>query len=152
MIGDVSLKLGRRVYSARLEYDSLIGRSLQGVWRRFEAQLSPPVGDPPQFIVAQTIENVVVEFDVPGRASADLILEVGPMHLRLRAAGRQRRSGDIGNAFDRSVDLPEPVDPDRVTATLEDGVLTVKMTKAAWMRSDARRVPVRGSVSPGQTD
>ena len=151
MIGDVSLKLGPRIYSARLEYDSLIGRGLRGVRRRLEAGLSSPTGARPPFSLSQTIEDVTVEFDVPGQAREGLILDVSPQRLRLQAAGRQRRSGDIGAPFDCSVDLPEPVDADQVTATLEDGVLTVEMTKAAWARGDAKRVPVCGaSVAPGQ--
>jgi len=151
MIGDISLKLGPRTYSARLEYDSLIGRGLRGVRRRLEAGLSSPTGARPPVRLSQTIEDVTVEFDVPGQAKEGLILEVSPQRLRLQAAGRQGRSGDVGAPFDCSVDLPEPVDADQVTATLEDGVLRVEMTKAAWARGDAKRVPVRGaSVAPGE--
>ncbi|WP_082765237.1 MULTISPECIES: Hsp20/alpha crystallin family protein [unclassified Phenylobacterium] len=149
MIGDVYLKLGRRVYSAGLEYDSFIGRALKGVSRRAGAAPSSPAGARSAFDVMQTIENVTVEFDVPGYARNDLILDVTPQSLRLQAAGRQRRSGKIGAPFAWSVDLPEPVDPGQVTATLEDGVLTVEMAKAAWSRGDAKRVPVQdGSVPP----
>lgn len=149
MIGDVSLKLGRRVYSARLEYDSLIGRGLRRVRRQLRAAPSSPAGARSVFDVMQTIQKVTVEFDVPGYARNDLILDVSPQRLRLQGAGRQRRSGNIGGPFAWSVDLPEPVDPEQVTATLEDGVLTVDMTKAAWARGDAKRVPVReGSVPP----
>ena len=148
MIGSVSVKLGRRVYSATLEYDSLIGRGLRGVRRRLETQLGSPLGDVPAFAIAQTIEDVTVEVDAPGYAIGDMVLEVTPTRLRLRAAGRQGRSGNIGRPFDLSVDLPEPVDPDEVTATLEDGVLTVRMVKAAWVRGEARRVPVRETSIP----
>ena len=148
MIGGVSLTLGRRVYSAKLEYDSLIGRGLRSVRRRLEAQLGSPLGDVPAFAIAQTIEDVTVEVDAPGYAIGDMVLEVTPSRLRLRAAGRQGRSGKIGRPFDLSVDLPEPVDPDDVTATIEDGVLTVRMVKAAWLRGAARRVPVRETSIP----
>lgn len=147
MIGSVSLKLGRRVYSATLEYDNLIGRGLRGVRRRLETQLGSPPGEVPAFAIAQTIEDVTVEVDAPGYAVGDMVLEVTPSRLRLRAAG-QGRSGNIGRPFDLSVDLPEPVDSDEVTATLEDGVLTVKMVKAAWVRGEARRVPVRETSIP----
>lgn len=151
MIGDVSIKVGRRLYSARLEYDSLIGRGLAGIRRGIEAKLSPSAGAIPPFRIMQTIEDVTVAFNVPGYSSKDLIVEVSPECLRLQAAGQQWRAGDIGAPFDWSVALPEPVDTDQVRATLEDGVLTVKMTKAAWARGDAKRVPERGaSVAPGQ--
>ncbi len=152
MIGDISIKVGRRLYTARLEYDSLIGRRLVGIRQGIEAKLNPPAGAIPPFSIMETIEDVTVAFDVPGYSSKDLVVEVSPECLRLQAAGRQRRSGEIGAPFDWSVALPEPVDADQVIATLEDGVLTVEMTKAAWARGDAKRVPVRGtSVPPGQT-
>lgn len=151
MIGSVSVKLGRTVYSATLEYDSLIGRGLRGVRRQLATQLGSPLGDVPAFAIAQTIEDVTVEVDAPGYAIGDMVLEVTPTRLRLRAAGRQGRPGTIGRPFDLSVDLPEPVDPDEVTATLEDGVLTARMVKAAWVRGEARRVPVReASIPPEQ--
>lgn len=151
MIGSVSVKLGRRVYSATLEYDSLIGRGLRGVRRRLETQPGSPFGEVPAFAIAQTIEDVTVEVDAPGYAIGDMVLEVTPTRLRLRAAGRHGRPGTIGRPFDLSVDLPEPVDPDEVTATLEDGVLTARMVKAAWVRGEARRVPVReASIPPEQ--
>ena len=121
MIGDVSLKLGRRTFSARLEYDSLIGRGLRSVGRRLEAKRGFPSAEAttekaPTFTVAETIEDVTVEVDVPGHALQDLRLDVTPRRLRLRAGGRQGRSGGIGGPIDSSFDLPEPVDPDKVTA------------------------------------
>ncbi|MDO9432170.1 Hsp20/alpha crystallin family protein [Phenylobacterium sp.] len=156
MIGDVSLKLGRRTFSARLEYDSLIGRGLRSVGRRLEAKrgfqsAETTTSKAPTFTVAETIEDVTVAVDVPGHALQDLRLDVTPRHLRLRAAGRQARSGGMVSPIDSSFDLPEPVDPDKVTATLEDGILTVSLVKAAWVRGDAKRVPVREvSVTPKQ--
>ena len=74
MIGSVSVKLGRRVYSATLEYDSLIGRGLRGVRRRLATQLGSPLGDVPAFAIAQTIEDVTVEVDAPGYAIGDMVL------------------------------------------------------------------------------
>lgn len=151
MIGSASVKLGRKVYSATVEYDSLVGRGLRGVRRRLEAQLGSPLGYIPAFALSQTIEDVTVELDAPGYAIGDMALEATPTRLRLRAAGRQGRSGKIGRPFDLSIDLPEPVEPEEVTATLEHGVLTVRMVKAAWVRGEARRVPVREtSMSPEQ--
>lgn len=150
MIGSVSLILGRREYSATLKYDSLVGRGLRRIRRRLEAQLSSPSSAAATYEISQTIEGVAVEFDVPGYAIGDLILEVTPGRLRLQAAARQGRSGKVGGAFDSWVDLPEPVDPDKVTAMLQDGVLTVKMAKTAWVRGEARRVPVHESLVPSQ--
>lgn len=150
MIGSVSLTLGRTEYSATLKYDSLVGRGLRRIRRRLEAQLSSPLSDAATYEISQTIEDVVVEFAVPGYAIGDLILEVTPVRLRLRAAGRQGRSGKVGGAFDSWVDLPEPVDPNKVTGMLQDGVLTVKMAKTAWVRGEAIRVPVHETLVPSQ--
>lgn len=151
MIGDVSLTLSRRVSSARLEYVSLIGRGLEGVRRRLKAGVSSPANLRPPFNVSQTVEAVTVEFDVPGHGREGLILDVGPQRLRLQAVGRPRRSGGIGAPFDCTVNLPEAVDADQVKATLENGVVVVEMTKAAWTRGDAKRAPVRQASVPVQT-
>lgn len=71
MIGSVSLTFARRVYSAKLEYDSLLGRGLRGVWRRLEAQLSTPLGEAPTFAAAQTIGDVTIEIHDARRALSE---------------------------------------------------------------------------------
>ena len=86
MIGDISIKVGRRLYTARLEYDSLIGRRLVGIRQGIEAKLNPPAGAIPPFSIMETIEDVTVAFDVPGYSSKDLVVEVSPECLRLQAA------------------------------------------------------------------
>jgi HSP20 family molecular chaperone IbpA len=49
----------------------------------------------------------------------------------------ESRSG----AFARTIPLPDPVDPATVTASFDNGVLTVELTKTAT--STSRKVPVK---------
>ena len=42
--------------------------------------------------------------------------------------------------FDRSINLPQPIDPDKIVASYDDGVLEVVLPKADEVR--ARRIQV----------
>ncbi|WP_376768055.1 Hsp20/alpha crystallin family protein [Jiella pacifica] len=55
--------------------------------------------------------------------------------------------GRSGGALDRLVPLVEAVEPERITATLQDGLLTVDLPKAAWVQGKARRVPINADPS-----
>jgi HSP20 family protein len=44
-------------------------------------------------------------------------------------------------AFSRTIPLPDPVDPAKVTASFDNGVLTVELAKTAT--STSRKVPVQ---------
>jgi HSP20 family protein len=57
---------------------------------------------------------------------------------------RERRSGQ----FHRMISLPAPVDPDRATASFRDGILELRLPKAAAARP--RQIPVRSQSSPAQ--
>lgn len=83
-----------------------------------------------------TMEQIEVfvmndELTLKGRRSAPQT-ENGTFHRRERRAGE----------FTRVVTLPAPVNADAVEATLRDGVLTIKLPKAAEAR--ARRIEVKG--------
>jgi HSP20 family protein len=89
------------------------------------------------------LENVDIQFDrgtltISGTRGATLpALEKG----QLRVFSAERATGN----FARSVRLPEHVDPEKIGATLTDGVLTVEIPKAA--SALPRKIPVRSNVS-----
>ena len=92
-------------------------------------------------------EAVHVEAELPGLALADV--EVSVLDQELTLSGQRpapeedgtahRRERQLGS-FRRVLRLPGAVDADRVTAVLEDGVLTVTLPLAAELRP--RRIPV----------
>lgn len=84
--------------------------------------------------------EVVVRADLPGVDPANIQVHVTENSLSLRGEARQTRTvqpdGDQHGfyqherrygAFERTISLPAPVDPDRSRATAQHGVLEVRM-------------------------
>lgn len=124
----------------------------------------PADGVFPAVNVRETPDRVVVEAELPGLDAAGLDIAVTGDELVLkgaRPAADEPRPGtgatDGGHRpavtwhrrergtgrFERRIPLPVAVDPDRVEAVLESGVLTVTCPKAA--ESQPRRVEVRSA-------
>jgi HSP20 family protein len=121
------------------------------------APLAPavaPVWVPPVDI-EETQDSYILEMDLPGVRPEDVSIELRDGN-ELRISGRygerertgqmrrqNRRTGD----FEYDVILPGDVNADQVDATLEYGVLTVRMGKAQG--GQARRIQVRGAGAAG---
>ena len=95
----------------------------------------------------ETDDAYVAEIELPGVALEDLSVEVAGPRLtvtgerkeRERVGILRRRTRTVGR-FNYEVILPGDVEEDGVEATLEDGVLTVRVPKPAGHRP--RRIPV----------
>jgi HSP20 family protein len=95
-------------------------------------------------------EQLHIEAELPGLELKDLeIFVTGGNQLTLKGQRRpvvvdkgvwHRQERGHGN-FVRVLTLPYPVDPDKVTARLENGVLTLQLTKHESARP--RKIPVR---------
>ena len=107
-------------------------------------EVAPPVD------VRETEREVTVRAELPGVRAEDVRLEVTGRQLTLagekRAEKEEKRAGcryserQYG-AFQRLVQLPAEVDADRVEATYQNGVLTIRLPKRPG--TEARRVKVR---------
>ncbi|WP_188197590.1 Hsp20/alpha crystallin family protein [Nonomuraea sp. SYSU D8015] len=114
---------------------SAFGGPVEGMWA--------PLAD-----LRETDEAYVAEIDLPGVKKDDIDVEMndrelivtgeikerettGRVHRRMRRAGR----------FEHRVILPGEVDPEQVSATLSEGVLTVTVPKAE--RARPRHVEVK---------
>ena len=89
------------------------------------------------------LENVDIQFDrgsltISGTRAATL---PASDKTQLRVFNAERATG----SFSRSVRLPEHVDAEKISATFADGVLTVKVPKAA--AALPRKIQVRASAS-----
>ncbi|MER3415423.1 MAG: molecular chaperone Hsp20 [Gemmataceae bacterium] len=95
-------------------------------------------------------EYVYAEAELPGLNLEDLEIYVtGGDQLTIKG-NRPAPATDKGvwhrqerpfGAFQRSLTLPVPVDPEKVEARLEHGVLTIKMAKSQEVKP--RRIPVK---------
>ncbi|RMF41904.1 MAG: Hsp20/alpha crystallin family protein [Planctomycetota bacterium] len=114
--------------------------------RQFDTYVYPPLN------LWEDDNNLYVEAELPGFELSDIEIFVnGDNQLVLKGerkppeveGGTWHRQERGYGAFNRMVELPEHVDPDKVTAEFKNGVLTVTMPK----REDAkpRRIEVKAN-------
>jgi HSP20 family protein len=99
--------------------------------------------------------DLVLTMDVPGLTSEDLEIQLADGFLSVRGDRRQpelqpgtrwgRRERGFGR-FERRIKLPEGVDADLITATVDNGVLSLIVPKPE--RPDPRTISI-GSGGPG---
>lgn len=104
----------------------------------------------PAIDVADEPQRIHVRAELPGIDPKHV--EVDVTEDRLVISGEKQHATSKGGngwshvesqygAFSRTIPLPDPVDPAKVTAAFDNGVLTVEMTKTASTAS--RKVPVQ---------
>jgi HSP20 family protein len=117
-------------------------RRLDRVWEDMgegRAAGAPRVTPPETlFNVFDVGASLVLKADVPGIDEKDLQISIN--HGVLSIAGQRRPDAPAGYSvhrqerapvhFARSFSLPYPVDADKATATVKDGVLTITLAKA----------------------
>jgi HSP20 family protein len=99
--------------------------------------------------VAVSDSDIVVTMDLPGLTSENISIEVVDNALTVRGERRRAQAPEgtefahlergVGR-FERSVRLPAGVDPDTVTASLEDGVLSLIVPKPDHVRPKTIRI------------
>jgi HSP20 family protein len=117
------------------DLDTLFDRML----RRFDmpAYGRWPQGFIPPVDIEETDDAYVFEFELPGVKRDDINIEVGAQELRISGqitqkerTGVLRHSTRRTGSFDYRVALPSGVDPDRVEAKFDDGILTVTLPRS----------------------
>jgi HSP20 family protein len=106
---------------------------------------------PPVDIVETAAKDVVVKVDLPEvkRDDIRITFENGVLTIEGQRAERETAEGERyhrlerrAGAFRRSFTVPDTVDPDRVSASYQDGVLTVALPRRDEARP--RQIPVNG--------
>jgi HSP20 family protein len=125
-------------------FDAFFGQTDQG--RRWV---------PPMDLV-EAEDHFVLKADLPGLAEADVNIEVQDGTLTIsgerKAEHEQRERGwyrierSFGS-FNRSLTLPDGVDPDGIAASFSDGVLEVRIPKPEERKP--RRISISGSSGNG---
>ena len=111
------------------------------------ASQQPPVWLPPADI-EETDDSYVLDVDLPGVNRDDVNIELRDNEVRItgelkekeRTGVLRRQTRRVGQ-FEFTVTLPGDIDPDKVEASLHDGVLTVRLGKAA--ASQPRQIDVK---------
>jgi len=100
----------------------------------FDRTVAPPVD------VLESRDDVVVAADLPGMERNEISLTLAANVLTLKGEKRESKKNEKGKTyrddtwsgnFQRTISLPNSVDPDKVVAELRDGVLRVKIGKKA---------------------
>ena len=103
--------------------------------------------------VSETENEIRVAAELPGVREEDIDVSLDDDILTIRGEKKMQRQDEKENfhvversfgSFQRSIRLPFPVEPDRVSARFEDGVLTVSLPKSARAERTRRIQVSRG--------
>ena len=123
-------------------------RDLLAIQQRLDRFAPGPSGWMPPVDLHETADQYVVTAEVPGLTREDVQIHVKDGHLTLSGTRRERASTceqyhriERGHGgFTRTFHLPVPVDRERVTADLRDGILTVTCPKTPEAASRRIRI------------
>lgn len=136
-----------------------LNRAFDSFWRSFSVpsvhanwgmSVNRGVGEVPIDLV-ETNEQIELTAEMPGLEEGDIEIAVSDDLLSLRAEKRARVdvqgpgcriSERCYGTIHRTVVLPAPVDPERVTASFRNGVLTVVVAKLSPSSDGGRRIMV----------
>ena len=133
----------------REEIDRTFERFFQDPWGTFESGLSALGGWAPAVDLTQSDRDVTLRAELPGLDPKDLDITIRGDVLTL--AGEKKESMEEKGkdfayserrfgSFRRSIQLPASVDPDKVSATHENGVLTIIIEKLQAERPERIKV------------
>ncbi len=101
--------------------------------------------------VSETPEALTLKLEVPGLSRDDIKISVENNMLTVRGEKTQETSSENETfyrtersygSFERSFSLPSHVDPDDVKASLENGVLTIRLPRRE--EAKAREIAIEG--------
>lgn len=123
-------------------------RDLLAIQQRLDRFAPGPSGWSPPVDLHETEDEYVLTAELPGLRRGDLDIRMQDGRLTLSGVRPERDSPceqfhrvERGRgSFSRTFQLPVPVNADRITADLHDGVLTVTCPKA---ESPARRIDIQ---------
>ena len=125
-------------------YDPLVAfvrrdplQDLLALQRRMNRLATGPTGWTPPVDVLETADSYVIMVELPGLSQDDVQLQHHEGRLTISGVRRERESPceqfhriERGHGgFSRTFHLPAPVEGERITADLRDGVLTVTCPK-----------------------
>jgi len=127
--------LAKRAYEIFESNGRNFGHDLED-WFKAEMELLHPV----HVEITESGEALEIKAEVPGFSENEIEVSVEPRQLTItgkRETNKEEKKGktvyqeSCSNQILRVVDLPVPVDADKVTATLKNGILQMTMPKAA---------------------
>jgi HSP20 family protein len=96
----------------------------------------------PAFEVEESEDATLLTADVPGMREDDIEVTVAGPHLIVR--GERKRRNAVAHSFERRFWIGESYDADQITGAVADGVLTIKLAKAA--KAKPRKIKLAGGL------
>ena len=144
-------------WSAFPMLDRLLDDVMTGVGGTALGSSSPARSFAPAIDVRANEEEIVFTADVPGLKNEDLEITLDGGVLTIKGQRRYEGNGKdkvwLGRSygsFARSFTLPDTVDPERLSADLSDGVLTVRV--AQQPKAKPRRITIAARTATPQLD
>ena len=131
----------------RREMDHLFEEFSSGGALRFWERAAEPAME-----ISDTAEAVVVKAQVPGVNKDDIHLTITENALTVKGEMKEEAKQDDKNyhrrefrygAFVRTIALPAPVQAEKATAQLKDGVLEITMPKSA--PATVKQIPIQAA-------
>ena len=106
----------------------------------------------PRIDVSEEEDAFLLSAEMPGIGKDDVDLRVTEDSITLRAEKKTEREENSDKfhlverrfgTFSRSLELPQSVDPDNVSAEFKDGVLTVTLPKAPEAQNGSRKIELK---------
>ncbi|HET6184819.1 MAG TPA: Hsp20/alpha crystallin family protein [Acetobacteraceae bacterium] len=104
-------------------------------------------GNWPTVEVSETENEVKVVAELPGMEQKDIEVSLADGVLTLKGEKKSETNGALYSErwhgrFQRALQVGPEVDPDKVSASFKNGVLTVTMPKHAEAQSRVKRIPI----------
>jgi len=125
-------------------------REMPGRWFAAEAQYAPT------FDMKEERDVFIIKADLPGFKQEDVDISVTGNRLNITGKRTEEVSNETGSyhyhervhgSFSRSFTLPNSANADQIEASLNEGVLTLRMPKA--VEAQPKRIPVKSSNGNG---
>ncbi len=107
----------------------------------------------PRLEVFEDETGIVVKAEMPGLKVEDVEITLTKNELTLRGERKEdheekkdgvvHRSEWLYGAFQRTIPLHYEVEEDRVDASVQDGILTIRLPKTTQARTETRKVSIR---------
>ncbi len=128
-------QISRRAYEIFEENGKVFGRDLED-WFKAESEILPPL----QLRIKEKEDSLTIEAETPGFSAKDLEVSLEPCRLTIsgkkdtkeeQKKGQTTYQEQSTNELLRVIDLPSEIDSTRAIATLKNGLLEIKLPKAA---------------------
>lgn len=134
------------------ELENRMRKMFDGNFLPVESELfAQPLGFLPAADVVETEELVTLSLELPGLEKKDIDISVEDGVLTIRGEKLEEKKEEAKRyhlvertfgTFQRAFTLPRSVDPAKISAEFEKGVLTVKLPKTAEAKAKGRKVEI----------